>query len=209
MTRDYSREIKDRIQKFLKDDDWNFRVNEDTGVFDFDLNLRGRIRSAHYQIRVYENSYTVHALCPLRAEIDDGKMMANMAAFLCMANYGLRNGNFEMDLRDGEIGFKSYVDSEDMILSDAVIKNSIYIPGAMLDRYSQGIVQILLNDMSAKDAIGLCEGGTAARRGAGPAAEPPEEEEESSGLAESDMAEILRLLGGDEEDDEDDEDSDD
>ena len=34
-----------------------------------------------------------------------------MMKYLTLANYGVVNGNFEMDLSDGEIRYKSYVDA--------------------------------------------------------------------------------------------------
>ena len=73
------------------------------------------------------------------------------------ANYGLRNGNFELDMRDGEIRYKVFVDCDGVIPSREVIKGSIIIPAMMFERYSPGILDVVFKGVSAAEAIGQCE----------------------------------------------------
>lgn len=82
-------------------------------------------------------------------------MMASMAEFVCRANYGLTNGSFELDMRDGEIRFKSFVDCEGTTPTAEMIRNSIHCPAAMFERYSAGIV--VLGNATVKEAIVKCE----------------------------------------------------
>ena len=84
-------------------------------------------------------------------------MMAQMAEFLCRANYGLQNGCFELDFRDGEIRYKSFIDCDDMMPSFEVIQNSIYCTAGMFQRYAPGIVDIIFSGCTAKAAIEKCE----------------------------------------------------
>ena len=84
-------------------------------------------------------------------------MMAQMAEFICRANYGLKNGCFELDFRDGEIRFRSFIDCEDLMPSTKVIKNSIHCTAAMFKRYATGIVDIIFSGCTAKKAIAKCE----------------------------------------------------
>ena len=88
---------------------------------------------------------------------EDSEMMAQMAEFICRANYGLKNGCFEMDWKDGEIRFKSYVDCKDLLPSTTVVKNSVHCTAAMVKRYAPGIVDIIFGGAKAKDAITKCE----------------------------------------------------
>lgn len=84
-------------------------------------------------------------------------MMVTMAEFVCRANYGLKNGNFEFDMREGEIRFKCFVDCEGIAPTVEIIRNSIHCPAAMFEQYGDGIVGILFGNMSAKDAVSKCE----------------------------------------------------
>lgn len=153
----YSKNIAKAINHFLTEDDWHFSFDDQRGLFRFGLCLKGRIKKVNYIVDVKEDEYIVYAISPLGANEDDEKMMATMAEFVCRANYGLKNGNFELDMQDGEIRFKSFVDCEGITPTTEMIWNSIRCPAAMFDRYGAGIVDIVFGNATAKDAIAKCE----------------------------------------------------
>lgn len=155
--RTYSKSIANAINNFLTEDDWHFSFDDQYGLFKFGLNLKGRIKKISYIIDVKDDEYVVYAISPLGADEDDEKMMSTMAEFICRANYGLKNGNFELDMRDGEIRYKSFVDCEGITPTAEMVRNSIHCPAAMFDRYGVGIVDIIFGDSTAKDAIAKCE----------------------------------------------------
>lgn len=184
---EYSNELANVVKKFLSEDDWNYSFDEDKGLFEFGLKIKTKLQKIDYFIDVKEDELLVYGIAPIGAECDDAEMMAQMAEFLCRANYGLKNGSFEFDFRDGEIRYKSFVDCDGVFPSTEVVKNSIYCIDAMYKRYAQGIVDIIFAGCSAKDAIAKCE-------------KSPEEELRSlfSELGEDaedgDMAEMLARL---------------
>lgn len=155
--RTYSNNIANAINNFLTEDDWHFSFDDQRGLFKFGLNLKGRIKKVSYIVDVKDDEYVVYAISPLGADEDDEKMMATMAEFICRANYGLKNGNFELDMRDGEIRYKCFVDSEGITPTTEMVRNSIHCPAAMFDRYGAGIVDIIFGNSTAKDAIAKCE----------------------------------------------------
>lgn len=155
--RNYSKSIANSINNFLTEDDWHFSFDEQRGLFDFGLYLSGRIKKINYVIDVKENEYIVYAISPLGVDGNDKKMMASMTEFICRVNYGLKNGNFELDMRDGEIRFKSFVDCEGITPTLQMVKNSIYCPAVMFDHYGDGIVDIILGNTTPKYAISKCE----------------------------------------------------
>lgn len=155
--RRYSGSIASAVNKFLVEDDWKFSFDENIGIFRFGLRLKGKIKSIDYAVDVKDDSYIVYAISPLGADSEDTKMMSNMAEFICRANYGLKNGNFEMDMRDGEIRFKCYVDCDEIVPSLEMVKNSIHCSAAMFEHYGDGIVDVIFGNMSAKEAIEKCE----------------------------------------------------
>jgi len=155
--RAYSKSIANVINSFLTEDDWYFSFDDKRGVFIFDLNLKGRIKKVSYIIDVEDDEYVVYAISPLGADDDDEKMMATMVDFLCRANYGLKNGNFELDMMDGEIRYKCFVDCEGITPTTEMVRNSILCPAAMFDRYGVGIVDIIFGNTTAKEAIAKCE----------------------------------------------------
>jgi len=82
---------------------------------------------------------------------------AALAEYLTRANYGLWMGNFEMDLRDGEIRYKTSLHLADGELTTEMLAALLRVNGDTLDRYLPGIMSMLWNDISAEDALGLTE----------------------------------------------------
>lgn len=154
---EYSKDLVNIVKQFLVDDDWHFSFDENTGVFDFGLRVKSKIQKINYIVDVHEDEIVVYGMCPLGADHTDANMMAQMAEFLCRANYGLKNGCFELDFRDGEIRYRSFIDCEDLMPSKEVIKNSIHCTAAMFKRYAPGIVDIIFSGSTAKETIAKCE----------------------------------------------------
>lgn len=160
MKKNYSETIANVIKTYLKEDDWHFSFDGETGLFKFGLSLSSKIKKINYIVDVKEDEYIVYAIAPIGADEEDKKMMATMAEFVCRANYGLKNGNFELDMRDGEVRFKCFVDCEGIIPSKDMVQNSIHCPAAMFKRYGSGIVDIIFGNVTAKEAVEKCEKAT-------------------------------------------------
>ncbi len=155
--RNYSTEIANAIKSYLEEDDWYFSFDEETGLFRFGLSLSSKIKKINYIVDVKEDEYIVYAIAPIGADEEDKKMMATMAEFVCRANYGLKNGNFELDMRDGEVRFKCFVDCESITPSKNMVQNSIHCPAIMFNRYGSGIVDIIFGNATATEAVNRCE----------------------------------------------------
>lgn len=153
----YSTEIASAIENFLNEDGWHFMFDENNGSFVFSLSVAGKLKNISYMIRIKETGYIVYAISPIGVDKNDKKMMSNMAEFICRANYGLKTGNFEINMDSGEIQFKFYVPCDDAVPAYATIGNSIFCPAIMFDEYGPGIVDVIFNNVSGKDAVEKCE----------------------------------------------------
>lgn len=153
----YSNEIANVVKQFLTKDEWHYSFDEERGIFDFGLRVRNKIQKIKYIIDIKEDDMVIYGVCPISADSDDDKMMAQMAEFICRANFGLNNGCFEFDFRDGEIRYKSFIDCDKALPSIEVVRNSIYCTAEMYRRYADGIVSIIFMESSAKEAIDMCE----------------------------------------------------
>lgn len=153
----YSVKIANAVKDFLVYDDWKFCFDEDLGVFWFVLCVKSTIKEIDYMIQVHDNDYVVYAFSPIGADEDNRDMMLKMAEFVCRVNDGLVNGNFELNMDDGSINYKTYVDcGGGMTPSRVVVRNSIYCCASMFDQYAPGILDIILGDSEAKDAVDEC-----------------------------------------------------
>lgn len=156
MNRKYSVEIANAITQFLTEDDWYYRFDEEDGTYRMELGLDGDLDHVDICIRVYDDSFTVSMVSPIKVKKDSAKRR-EMSEFICRANYGLRCGGFQYDIRDGEILYKVYVSCDNIVPSQEMVKHSLYIPAAMFDKYSPGMLTILFGGSNAKDAVEACE----------------------------------------------------
>ena len=154
---EYSKELVSIVKKFLVDEDWQFSFDENIGVFDFSLRVKSKIQEIIYNVDVQEDKIIVYGMCPINVDHTDEYMMQQMAEFLCRANYNLMNGCFELDFRDGEIRFRSFIDCDELRPSIEVIYNSIYCTAMTLKRYAPGIWDIIFSNCTAKEAIEECD----------------------------------------------------
>ena len=153
MLKIYNQEISQCVQELLEKDDWNFEFDEEKGVFRFSLTLDSKLNILHYYITVRESGYISYGVLPIAA--NDHK--TEMAEFLTRANYGLNNGNFELDYRDGEIRFKCYVNCDGVLPSDQIIRDSIFAPATIVDHYADGILSVLFDLKDPENAVMDCE----------------------------------------------------
>lgn len=154
----YSAEIAAAIKAFLEEDDWRYYFDEKRGTFRFGLNLQCRLQKIDYLIHVSERSFNVYAVSPIGANHQDTDMISEMNDFINRANYGLTNGNFEFDCRDGEIRYKVYTDCTGTVPGAEAIRKSILLPSSMFRKYAPGILGILFKGENAEEAIEQCEG---------------------------------------------------
>lgn len=154
----YSTKIADAIQEFLHDDDWHYTFREEKGTFHFSLSTHSRLNTVDYFIAVREDHYRVLCVSPLSVNTDDAQELARMAEFITRANYGMTRGCFEMDYRDGEIRFRMTVDCDgDAVPTQEIVKNSVYVPASMFNRYGSGMVHTMFSDLNPADIIRACE----------------------------------------------------
>lgn len=156
--RSYSKHIAKAIRNHLDEHDFHYNFDEGRGVFNLLMGVGGKAKTLIYHIIVDEHNFVTNARYPLGPSSEDDACMNTMARFLSRANNGLRNGNFELDLDDGDISFKSFCCCRGLVApSDEMVAESIQCPAAMFDKYEAGILGILFNGMSDKKAEEHCE----------------------------------------------------
>ena len=133
-------QIMDWIEGFLKDDDWKYRQLEGKMILKMGLNLKCKMKSTDLFIDVKDDEYLVYAISPLKG---DPESLGEILRYISLVNYGMKNGNFELDVEDGEIRYKTYVNLDGATeIPTQVLKDSIYIPVMMMDKYGNGIAAL-------------------------------------------------------------------
>ena len=120
------------------------------------VNLKSKLSSTKLFFVFNDNGVTIYSNVSMKA---DEQTRAMALEFITRANYGIRVGNFEMDMSDGEIRYKVYINARGLdSISDEQIEEGIFIAANMLDRYGDGLLKVILGYAnSAKEEIDAIE----------------------------------------------------
>jgi len=139
---------------FLEEDGWHpTRPENDPVVFVGFQGEHGRLacQGVTFEEDAVALFYsTLERTCP-------PERMAAMTEFVARANTNLYLGNFELDVDEGTVQFKTGIDVQDAALTPALVRNLVYANCLLMDRYLPGIEAIMDSDVSARDAIALVE----------------------------------------------------
>lgn len=80
-----------------------------------------------------------------------------LAEFIARANWGLPMGNFELDMDDGSVRFKTSLDYEDNGLTLSLIRNTFAPAAFTMDRYLEGLLAVMYGNGNPEDIINSIE----------------------------------------------------
>ena len=149
-------QIVDAVREWLDSDDWRYEYDAENHVIRAGITLDCKLRNARVFIPIREDgSYIVNIVSPISG---DPKNMDELVKYVAMANYGLANGNFDVDVEDGEVRYKIYVTCKGLEkLPEEIIKDSIYTGWCMIERYGNGIAALAMGFSDAETEIKKAE----------------------------------------------------
>jgi len=147
--------ILDSVIRFFREDDWKFSQLEGAPVLRMGFSGTNGKWTCIAQAREDQNQFVFYSICAVNVPEDKRPAVAE---YLTRANYGLVLGNFEFDLSDGEVRYKTSiaVGSED--LSPPLVKPLVYANVLMMDKYLPGLMAILYANTTPDQAIAQVEG---------------------------------------------------
>ena len=150
-------QIVDALRDWLDGDNWHYEYDAENHVIRAGVNLDCKLRNARmFIIARADGSYVVNIVSPISG---DPKNIGELVKYVAMANFGLANGNFDVDVRDGELRYKIYVNCKGLEkISDQIIKDSIYVGWCMMERYGDGIAALAMGFSDAEAEIMKAEG---------------------------------------------------
>lgn len=148
-------EIFNVLKQWFKDDDWH--TTEKNGhIFEFGVTLKCAVGA----VRVFADVRDGYYLCYVVLPVSGKNNILEIQRFLTMANYGLINGNFELDLRDGEIRYKTFVNCEELVsLPARIVQDSVIQALLTVQKYGDSIARLCLfpGESSAQKEMDICE----------------------------------------------------
>ena len=143
------------VEQFFIEDEWYYvRLNGQT-LLQANFSAKNGRLNCFAQTNEEQFIFFFYTICPVNVA-EDRRMLA--AEFLTRANYGLKVGNFEMDMDDGEVRFKTSIDVEKAELSRVLVSNLVYANVWSMDRYLPGILSVIYGSETPQQAIEKIEG---------------------------------------------------
>lgn len=152
------------IRDYMEAEGYKYKFDDERNIFSLGFSLsKTKIGSTDIRILVRPSS-TDASVCNrlisygeigLKADSD---CMVQVAEYLHRANYGLSIGNFELDVRDGEIRYKVSMNVQDAMVGRDAIDDMISLPVSMFNKYGNSLLAVTMGMMTPEDAIKKAEG---------------------------------------------------
>ncbi len=147
--------IIDVVKQFFEEEEWPFNQLEGEMVLHTAVQGENGSWDCFTQIREDQQQLIFYSTCPVIVLKD--RRHAVMA-FITRVNYGMAIGNFEMDLDDGEVRYKTSVDVENAHFSVPLMQSLVYTNVLTMDEYLPGIQAVAEAGVPPNEAIERIEG---------------------------------------------------
>jgi hypothetical protein len=146
-----SSDVLDAVLTFLQEEDW-MHEKTDTDPITLRMRFESDIAawSCYARVFVDKREFVFYSVFPI--EVPQA-YRAPLMEGITRINSGLAQGNFEMDLADGEILFKTSIAVVGDKLTPQLVRNLVYVNLGAMDQYFPALNQILYGLESPKDAI--------------------------------------------------------
>lgn len=140
-------------ESVLKKQEWQFH---DLGNATLRIDINGATANWIAIVKCVDEyqQFVVYSVCCNKPPVEKYGVMQE---FLTRANLGLKFGNFEFDLRSGEIRFKTSIQFAGEVEVDSMIEQCLLINIMTMDRYLPGILQVIFTDIDPQAAIAQLE----------------------------------------------------
>ena len=145
--------LLEKAMAYFQEDDWDIHPISDTVV---QTAFKGDNGEWDCLAVVLESSDHFLFYSIIGARVPEAAW-SQMALFLHRANHGLNIGNFEFDLSQGEIRFKTSLQCKVHDFSHDIFQSLVHHNVLVVDEYMPGILSILQESMSAEAAIMMIE----------------------------------------------------
>lgn len=137
-------------------DDAHAATPNDEHIHSMRLPVQGKNAEWTCLIRVFEKTERILVYSIFPTQVADAQR-PQLALMLTQINYGLILGNFEFDLSDGEIRYKTSIDVEGIALNSTLLRNLLYGNFFSVDLYYHALTKAIEGDDDLQQLIQQAE----------------------------------------------------
>lgn len=145
-----AQEVYATIIRMLDTRDWKYSKHEEDLLIK--SVLRGEDLPVEFILVVNPRNQVVQFISRLPFDIPEDKRVDGAIA-VCTANYGLIDGSFDYDLRDGEIRYRLTCSYRDSQLSEDLFEYMIMTAASTVDNYNDRFFMLAKGRMTVQQFI--------------------------------------------------------
>jgi hypothetical protein len=144
-------DLLDAMLTFLREEEWMYKLT-DTVPITLQMHFEGNNAVWNCYARVFpdERELVFYSVFPI--EVPQAYRLLMMEG-ITRVNFGITQGNFEMDLSDGEILFKTSIAVMGEKLTPQLVRNLVYANLGAMDQYFPALTQVLYGIEHPKDVF--------------------------------------------------------
>lgn len=152
------KQIIDAVRDYMDAEDFRYKVDfehKPHPLIVTGFGLPEGIPDVRMVIDPKESGYLVVAIPEMRFS---AKHIGELQEFVARANWNLLSGSFDLDVHDGDVRFRYFVDCNGLkSLPAKVIERSIHLPVCMIERYGAELCAVSEGIVDARTAIARAE----------------------------------------------------
>ena len=145
-----AKEVFDTLVNMLDTRDWKYEKHEDELLIE--SGIKGEDLPIDFIVVVNPKNEVVQFISSLPFNIPEDKRI-DAAVAVCVANYGLVDGSFDYDIRDGEIRYRLTSSYRESIISEDLLEYMIMVSASTVDQYNDRFFMVSKGMMSIQQFI--------------------------------------------------------
>lgn len=146
--------VFEAVVDFLNADGWRFEEVAGQTAIRFGFTGRNARFECYGRANEENETFVFFSILPLRAPEEKRALLAEL---ITRINYGMNIGNFEMDMNDGELRYKTSIDVEGGELTQKMVETLVTVNLSTNDRYFTAFTDVLYANVSPAEAVGRVE----------------------------------------------------
>jgi hypothetical protein len=146
--------VFDSVIAFLQEDDWRYEEISGESAIRFGFTGKNARYDCFGRVNEGHEIFVFYTIVPLR--VPESQLLT-IAELLARINYGLNIGNFELDMTDGEIRYKTSIDVEGGELSPRMVETLISVNISTTDRYFPSFTDVMYTGSDPASAVARIE----------------------------------------------------
>ena len=130
------------VRAYLDGNGIHYKSNPEDDSLTFGFRLKCKLNIVHHYMRFQDDGYVMYGVSPISAKQD---CLDEVLKFTAMINYGFVPGNFEVDVRGGEIRFKIWTRTNVVKeLSRQVIDGDLAVFHWVFERFGDSLADLAM-----------------------------------------------------------------